>query len=148
MAPAFLEQNVHVLAGEKLQALAGRQFEVDDDHVRGGARDLVHACRQGSDRNILDRSDFPALQAQVASRHGAAKEREAGLAVGLTEYLERGFAVRQFAAQNLASTGATNPIPTAVRKTQSLTQCGFENCFVRLGVKGVPAWLNIDLKTH
>jgi hypothetical protein len=55
-ASAFLEQNIHVLASEELQALIGRQFEVDEHHLRRCARHFLYPCWQGPDRNILKSS--------------------------------------------------------------------------------------------
>jgi hypothetical protein len=104
------------LPGEKLQTLAGRQFEFDDHYIRGGSGQAVHACGQGSDRNVIEEADLPAFDDQVAARHGAAEEGIAGMAVGLAEDIERCLAMRYLAAQHFAPTRAANAIATAVGK--------------------------------
>jgi hypothetical protein len=77
------------------------------------------------------------------------KEGKAGLAVGLAEGLELGFAVRQLRRSGPCPDKLPQtPSRQAVGQTQSLAQRGLENRLVGLGLKSVPARLNTDLKTH
>ena len=62
---AVLQQELDVLPGEKLQALVGRQLEVQHDDVISHALDPLHAAGHDLDRNVLGCADFTAFQHQV-----------------------------------------------------------------------------------
>jgi hypothetical protein len=91
---AFLEQDVHVLPGEKLQALAGRQLEFDDHHVR---RARVRLCtRAGKVRIGMSSSERISRLSMTRSLLAMAQQKRAsaGLAVGFAEDVERCLAMR------------------------------------------------------
>jgi hypothetical protein len=145
---AVLEQDVDVLAGEKLQTLAARQSQFNDHHVRSRAQEPVYARRQGTDRYVGERADFPALDAEVGSRRGAAEEGEAGKPVGFAQNGSRRVAVRHLAAENPTATAAADAIAAAVGKVQPLPECGSEDAFVRGDGEGMPARLYNHLVIH
>jgi hypothetical protein len=78
---AFLQQDVDVLPGEELQALAGRKLEVEDGDLVGHLLDALDAARHRADGEVLGARELAHLEHDVAHRPRAARER---LARGLS----------------------------------------------------------------
>ena len=81
-ALAVLQQELDVLAGEKLQALVGGQFEAQHDHVVGHALDLLHPAGHDLDRDVLRRAHFAAFQHQVGKRLRATEQCQTAGTIG------------------------------------------------------------------
>src|SRR5574343_740455 len=145
---AVLEQDVDILAGEELQAFAGRQAQVQLDDVRRQAFQFFDARGQGFDRDLRARGDLLALNDQVGLRLGAAIKRQAGGFFVVLQGVRLGLAVVYAAGLDMPLAGAAGAVLAAVRHGQALAQCGVEYGFVGLGHKLAAAWLDGDLVAH
>jgi len=128
-ACAVLEQDVDVLAGEELQALAGGQLQVEHRDIFRRGFDFFHPARHGLDRDVLRAAGFARFDDDVRLRLGAAEQRHPGELFG---FLQRAFLVvaeidRAF--QNLALACAAGAVAAAVRQQEALAQGGVEYGF-------------------
>jgi hypothetical protein len=78
-AAAVLEQDVDVLAGEELQALAGRQLELEAHHVGRQRVMLLHAAGQLLHRDVAQAPTSRTFDHEVRQRPRAAEQ---GIAPG------------------------------------------------------------------
>ena len=71
-------EDVDVLSGEELQALAGRQFRWIATDVDLPAVRFLDPRGQGPGQDFASRAELPAFQRQIGARCGATEERQAG----------------------------------------------------------------------
>ena len=145
---AVLEQDVDVLAGEELQALAGRQAQMQLDDVRRQFFEFFDARGQGLGRNLVGRGDLPAFDAQVRASLGAAVERHAGGFFVVLQGVCLRVAVVDGARLDMTLAGSAGTILAAVGHGQALTQRCVEQCFIGFGSKLAAARLDGDLIAH
>jgi len=109
-----LQLEIDVLAGKKLQPLAGRQLDLHQHHVVGALLQFFHPARQRLHHDVLGGADFPGFDGEVGQRFGAA-EQCASMRLFLV--LQRGgrmLAVIDLAGQHLALAGPAGPVAAAV----------------------------------
>ncbi|MPN32280.1 hypothetical protein SDC9_179758 [bioreactor metagenome] len=145
---AILEQDVDVLAGEELQALAGRQAQVQFDDIRGQFFKFFDARGQCLGRNLVGRGDLPAFDAQVGLGPGAAVERHAGGLFRIRQGVRLGLPVVYEAGLDVSLASATGAILAAVGHGQALTQCRVEQGFIGFRSELAAARLDGDLIAH
>ena len=145
---AVLEQDVDVLPGEELQALAGRQLEVDRHDVGCQALKLLDARGHGLDRNVGGRTDLLRFERQIGLRPGATEERQAGGLFLVAQRLRLGLAMVDAAGKDFPLARAAGAVPAAIGHGQALAQRGVENGFVGFGDKLPAARLDGNLMAH
>jgi hypothetical protein len=143
---AVLQQELDVLAGEKLQALVGRQLQFEHDHVVRHALDRLHPAGHDLDRDVASGADFAALQHQVRERLRATEQGHAGGAVRRGQGLLLRRAVVDQAVDDLALAGAAGAVAATIRKREAGVERRLQNGIAAVGAEAVSAGLKGDAK--
>jgi hypothetical protein len=113
-ARAVLQEELDVLAGVVLEAVVGRQLQLDDHDVVRGAGQAADAHRQLLDRQRVGGGHLARLEHQVAASGGAAGQHEAGGFLLGAERLGLVPAMDDAAGNLLALAGAAGAVLAAV----------------------------------
>ena len=117
-AAAVLQQQVDVLAGQKLQALVRRQLDLHDGDVRRRLVDRLDAAGQLADLDVAAPAHFPDLEHEVGQRLRAAEERQALPLLVVGERRRLVGAVVDLPADDLPLARAACPVAAAVGQHQ------------------------------
>ncbi len=142
---AVLHEDVDVLAGEELQALAGGQLEVEHRHVFRRFLHLLHAGGKGADGEVLRARELAHLEDNVGHGPRAAGER---LARRLLVRMQRALlviAVRELSGAQHALAGAACAVAASIRQADSLAQCAFQDGLAGSDGERVPAGFEPNL---
>jgi hypothetical protein len=142
---AVLHEDVEVLAGEELQALARGQLEVEDRHVVGGTLHLLHARRHRPDRKVLRARELAHLEHDVGERLRAARERLAGRLLVRVQRALLIVAVLELARPEDTLACAARAVAAAVRKAYALAKRGLEDGLAGRDGERVAARFEADL---
>ena len=145
---AVLEQDVDVLPGKELQALVGRQLQMQYHHVMGDFFHFLHAAGHGFDRDITRGPHFPALDHHVGERFGGAEQGHSGVFFTFGKRVFLVIAVIHPAFHDFALATAAGAVAAAVGQGEPFAQAGFQKSFVLVGLILVIAGFDGDLKWH
>ena len=138
-------EDVDILPGEKLQALARGQTQMNHHHVGRQAFELLHAAGQRAHLNADDADDFATLDHHVGQGLGLAKEGESLFLVGIAQSGAAVVAVFDFAFEQLALANAAAAVAAGVGDVKTLAQRAVEYGFVAAHAIGAIARLDGDL---
>ena len=125
---AVLEQELDVLAGEELQALVGRQLQVQHHHVVGEPLQLLHAAGQRLHLDVLRVA--PMVRASITRSPSGLRLAEERLALRLLLVGQRLLlvhAVVDLPFEELALAAAAGAVAAAIGQDDLLAQRGGED---------------------
>jgi hypothetical protein len=138
------DQHVDVLAGQKLHAIAGRQLQVDADHVMRELLQSFHPAGEGLDLDVTCGIDFAHDNVEVA---GGTRLAEQCLVIGQVVLAQRQWrTIRVFHAPAGQCTHArtAGAIAAAVWQNDALAQRGIQYAFRCFNGKAMAAGLYGD----
>ena len=141
--PAVTQQHVHVLTRQILKPLAGRQHELQTDHVVGQGALVDDAAGQVAHHDLLLGIDLFDGDAQVGAGVGPAEQRKALGRVQWGQGFGRPVGVADLALENSALTGSAGTVAATVGERQALSQCGIQNAFPGIHIQCVVAGLYV-----
>lgn len=147
-AAAVLQQDVDVLAGEELQALAGGQPELQQHHVGRQARHLLHAAGQRPHREVAHGARFARFYDEIGKRPRAAKQGVAPCRLVVGERPFRMQATVDLPRHHATLAGAAGAVAAAVGKMNARCQRGAQQGIAGLDLELMPAGLDRDAIGH
>ena len=118
-ALAVGQQELDVLARQKLQALVARQLESEHHDIVRQSTQFLHPAGHGPDRDVLLAGDLMHFEHEIAERLGATSQHHAGCAVGVGQRRRIRRALMNLTGNDLAFAGAAGAIPAAVGQVQA-----------------------------
>lgn len=142
------QQNVDVLAGKELQALVGRQRQVQHHHIGRHFLHPRHPRRQGAQWDVLRHARLMALDGDIRQRLRAAEQRQPGLPLFPAQ---RCFLIDAIIDGPLQHPPPAHPALAAaagVGHRETRAQRGFQDGFALTRGVSVVAGFEGDLESH
>ena len=139
------EEEIQILAGAKLQALAFRQFQSQAHHIMGQMIGRVYAAGQQLYLDVGGGLCLACRNGQIAGR-----KTLAGQALTGPSFLQggRGTVVYDLAGEQVGGTGSTSPVAASVGEADVLANGRLQNGLVFFDLETMAAGADGNGKTH